>query len=235
MRPDEYEKLVALHFEQLGYDTSVTQQSNDYGVDVFASLGDQKVAIQVKMYGATSRKINRQMIMELHGAKDYFDCCKAVMATDGELLPTAQQVAGKLGVEVLKISSEKAVGIADEEPSNTLTFEDCWERYVIPLAGQTLVRKNGGTNIITKVDWSGIERMTSSNRPQKIKIEIFKNTINHLLEHGTITREYINQEYVGRASSGVILILSNTPLFDLTNRPTGLKLNSALVESAPVG
>lgn len=30
------------------------------------------------------RKINRQMLMELHGAKDYFDCSKAIKVTDGE-------------------------------------------------------------------------------------------------------------------------------------------------------
>jgi len=40
---------------------------------------------------------------------------------------------------------------------------------------------------------------------------------------GVITRDEINQNYIGRASSGVILILSQVPFLKLTERPTGLK------------
>jgi len=224
MRPDEYEALVASYFEQLGYDTSITQQSNDYGVDVFATLGDQKIAIQVKMYGGTNRKINRQMVMELHGVKDYFDCDKAIIATDGCLIPNAQEVADKLGVEVLKIPAIRPEKVGNNEPDKKTSFVDFWERYVMPMEGRTLVSENGKTNKIVKVDWSGIDRITSNDRPQKIKIEIFRNTISHLFDRGVITREYINQEYVGRASSGVILILSNTPLIERTKNPAGLRL-----------
>ncbi len=224
MRPDEYEALVADYFEQSGYETSMTQQSNDYGVDVFAKKGNQKIAIQVKMYGGTTRKINRQMIMELHGAKSYFDCDRAVVATDGCLLSTAQEVANKLGIEILKIPAIKTEIDTHEDVTHKLSFEDYWERFVMPLEGQTLVRENGKTNKIVKVDWSGIERITSNNRQQKIGIEIFKNTISHLFEHGVITRDFINQEYVGRASSGVILILSNTSLMEQTKKPSGLRL-----------
>jgi len=57
----------------------------------------------------------------------------------------------------------------------------------------------------------------------KIKVEIFKQAINKLLADGSITRDYINQNYVGRASSGVILILSQVPFYRLTENPTGLK------------
>ena len=57
----------------------------------------------------------------------------------------------------------------------------------------------------------------------KIKIEIFKQAINKLLTDGFITRDYINQNYVGRASSGIILVLSQVPYFKLTDKPTGLK------------
>ena len=83
MRPDEYEQVVADYFEQQGYKTNVSQYTNDYGVDVFATKGKSKIAIQVKMFGGSTRSINRQMVMELHGAKDYFDCTKAIIATNG--------------------------------------------------------------------------------------------------------------------------------------------------------
>jgi hypothetical protein len=93
--------------------------------------------------------------------------------------------------------------------------------------GTTLVGKNGRSNKIIKVDWSCVERITSNDRPQRINIEIFKKTVNHLLRHGSITRAFINDEYSGRASSGVVLILAHTPKFELTENPTGLKLTES--------
>ena len=72
------------------------------------------------------------------------------------------------------------------------------------------------------MNWSEVERLTSNGNKGKIKIEIFKQAINQLLTDGSITRDYINQNYVGRASSGVILILSQVPFFRLTEKPVGL-------------
>lgn len=86
-----------------------------------------------------------------------------------------------------------------------------------------MTRKSGETNQIIKSDWSGIERKTSNGNNGKIKIEIFKQAVNRLLTDGSITRDYINQNYVGRASSGIILILSQVPFFNLTEKPIGLK------------
>ena len=82
MTPREYEKCVSDYFKEQGYEVELTPQSNDYGVDVFARKGDEKIAIQVKMYGNSSRKVNRQMIMNLHGAKDYFGCTHGVLAME---------------------------------------------------------------------------------------------------------------------------------------------------------
>ena len=96
MTPEEYEHYVAQSFKEMGYETVVTSFSNDYGVDVFAIKGDEKIAIQVKKYGDSNRKINRDVFLKLHGSKDYFDCTKAIVATDGSIMPDAKQVAEKL-------------------------------------------------------------------------------------------------------------------------------------------
>jgi restriction system protein len=162
--------------------------------------------------------------MELHGAKDFFDCTKAVIATDGVFLPDALTVAEKLKIEILYINQ---LQLNKLKPNSTKkddkNFEHIWENYVIPLQNKTLTRNNGETNQILKADWSGIERLTSNGNKGKIKIEIFKQTVNKLLTDGFITRDYINQNYVGRASSGIILVLSQVPFFKLTDKPTGLK------------
>lgn len=223
MRPDEYEHIVAEHFKAKGYKTTVSQYSNDYGVEVFATKGNEKIAIQAKMFGGSTRPINRQMVMELHGAKDYFDCTKAIIATNGRIIDNALEVANKLKIEILNIPAIRTSNkIKRTTESNS--FENIWEKYVMSLEGKTIKRPDGKTNKIVKVDWSGIQRITSNGKPQKIKIEIFKKTINHLLKNGEITRSYINEEYKDRASSGIVLILGNTEIFELTNRPTGLKM-----------
>ena len=223
MRSDEYEHIVAEYFEQKGFSTKVSQYSNDYGVDVIATKVKTKIAIQAKMFGNSTRPINRQMIMELHGAKDYFDCTKAIMATNGRIIDNALEVAKKLKIEVLEIPAIKTNSKSKTQKRNG-KFETIWEKYVMPLEGKTIKRADGKTNKILTVDWSGIKRITSNGREQKIKIEIFKKTINHLLKNGSITRKYINDEYQYRASSGIVLILSNTSKFELTNNPMGLKM-----------
>jgi len=222
MNPKQFEELVCEHFRNKGYEAETTSYSNDYGVDVIAIKGKEKIAIQAKMYGSGTRKINRQMVMELHGAKDFFDCTKAVIATDGVLLTDALEVAKKLKIEVLNINGSPLL-ISNKKTSDDKTFDGIWEKYIIPLQGKTLTRESGETNEIVKVNWSEVQRITSNGKKGKIKVEIFKQATNKLLTDGSITRDYINQNYVGRASSGVILILSQVPFFTLTDKPTGLK------------
>jgi hypothetical protein len=222
MNSYEYEHIVAEYYENLGYKTEVSQQSNDYGLDVLAIKGKIRIAIQVKMYGGSSRPINRQMIMELQGVKNFFDCTKAVLATNGRVLENASEVAEKLKIEIINIPAIRT------KKTNTLqkggVFESIWENYVMPLEGKTIIRDKNKSNKILKVDWSGVERLTSNGKKQKIKIEIFKKTVNHLIKNGSISRKYINDEYTGRASSGIVLILGNTSRFELTTNPTGLKM-----------
>ncbi len=222
MDPKEFEELVSDYYRKLGYKTETTPFSNDYGVDVFANKGKEKLAIQAKMYGLSTRKINRQMIMKLHGAKDFFDCTKAVIATDGTVLPDAVYVANKLNIDILYIKVAEAPNKKSSKPQKK-SFESIWEEYIIPLEGKTISRENGESNTILKVDWSGIERITSTGNKGKIRIEVFQYAVNKLFTRGYITRNEINQNYSGRASSGVVLILSQVPFFELTDKPSGLK------------
>ena len=219
MNPRQFEELVCEYFRKEGYKTEMTSYNNDYGVDIFASKGKVKIAVQAKMFGGTTRKINRQVVMELHGAKDFFDCTKAVIVTNGTFLSTAIEVAKKLKIQILYLNSFQSLPTTK---TSRKTFENIWEKYIIPLRGKTLIRTNGETNKILKVDWSGIERLTSNGNQGKIKIEIFNQTVDKLLAVGFVTRDEINQNYSGRASSGVVLILSQVPFFNMTEKPAGL-------------
>ena len=245
MTPTEYESLVAAHFARLGYLTRQTARSGDYGVDVFAENAVERLAVQVKLYGHTSRRVNRQMVMELHGAKDYFDCDKAVLVTDGEFLPDAIEVAEKLGIQILLMPAaavsdyspaemnHRSIGTGSSVPVNSdigsgraeeLSFDQIWTDHVLPLSGQVLRGNGTRSNIIEKVDWAGVQRISSTGRSSRIDIEIFRLAVNHILRNGSITRDEINQNYAKRASSGVVLILSQVPLFVLTDKPLTLHL-----------
>lgn len=219
MTPDQYEKYVANYFQNKGYKVKQTPYSNDYGVDVFAERNKEKIAIQAKMFSNSNRKINRQMVMEFYGAKDFFNCDKGIIVTDGEIIQNAKDVADKLGIEILFIYPQSHV------PKNNSQFDEIWENYVMPLEGKTITRNNGNINKILEVNWGGINRITSNGNQQKIDIEIFKKTINHILENGSITRQEINDEYSKRASSGIVLILSQLPMIRLNNtRPISIEL-----------
>ena len=160
--------------------------------------------------------------MEFYGAKDYFDCDRGILVTNGEIIDNAAEVAQKLGIEILFFNPDSLkINIANQN----LTFDNIWLNYIIPLKGKTIIRSNGKSNTIIEVDWGGIKRLTSNDRKQQIDIEIFRSTINQILKHGSITRQEINQEYSKRASSGIMLILAQVPIFNLnTARPMSIEL-----------
>jgi hypothetical protein len=234
--PIAYEEMVADHFRRQGYSVELTPRSNDYGVDAFARKENQKLALQAKMYRGV-RKVNRAMVMQLHGAKDYFDCTEAVIVTDGEVTEDARKVAAKLRIKILFVPAER-VSPCDTASTNATpstvevggdgpTFSEVWERYVMPLTGRTLVGPGGRTNTLLTVDWSGVRRRTSGERLQFIPIEVFRQAVGRLIERGQVTRKEINEDYVGRASSGVVLILSQVPFFEHLSSPSRLVLRDA--------
>lgn len=223
MTPKEYESFVCAKFSKDGYETELTNYNNDYGIDVFAFKANEKIGIQVKMFGHTTRKVNRQMIMELHGSKDLFNCPKAILVTDGQIIDNAKEVADKLGIEIRYIEPDDK--FLSNNNCTVEQFDKIWESFIKPLEGKTIMRDSGKSNKILSVDWSGIERVTSNGKKQIIKIEIFRLAINKILTDGSITRDFINQEYKDRASSGIVLILSQVPFFDFYNKPARIVLN----------
>lgn len=219
--PIGYEHFVGNYFQKKGYRITTTPLSGDYGVDIFAENDIRKIAIQVKMYGDSARKVNRKCIMELYGAKDYFDCNKAILVTNGNVSDDASEVANKLKIEILKLEYSYKNELAKVDLNS---FESIWENYIFPLKNKELIREDGKKNLILNVDWSGIKRITSNGKQNFINIEIFKEAYKIILKEGFISREYINQNYIGRASSGVILILAQLPFLELKRNPVCLHL-----------
>lgn len=238
MTPKQYENYIGSIFAKRGYDVVISPYSNDWGIDVVAIKENEKIGIQAKMYGQSSRSINRRVIMELYGASAYQDCTRTILATDGNIMPDAVNVAEKLGIEILLTSNiedsikitklnkaETQITNALEQVNKTLavSFDEAWQTYIMPLTGNTL-RNSRGTNYISCVDWSGIKRVTSNGKNRRIDIEGFRLTYNTLMRKGFITRDYINQQVDQRCSSGIVLILGQIPFIEITSSPAGLRL-----------
>jgi hypothetical protein len=227
VNPREYELMVAQTLQSEGWETEVTPSTGDYGVDVFARRKGSKLAVQAKMYGGSARRVNRDAVMRLYGAAAYFDCDACLIATDGEILPDAMEVARKLGVGVRMIPAIDApLPLSHAPAASSDDFESIWERHVMPLAGRTLTRAGGSSNQILHVDWSGVKRRTSNGKEGFIPIEIFRDVVRRILRGETVTRTEINDAYPGRASSGIVLILGQVPLFEVVGSPTALRLTS---------
>jgi hypothetical protein len=225
--PAAFERLVASDFEARGYQTRITGGTSDWGVDIFASKGEEKIAIQAKMY-AGARPVNRRQVFELYGAAAYFDCTGSVIATDGVLAGDAAEAAGRLGVLVMQYgvapTGEAAAAREQTADRSPIDFDAIWERSILPLTGRTLSRADGSTNVILAADWAGVTRVSSGGNAQRIPIETFRWAIERVLEFGVVTREEINSRYEGRASSGIVLILAEVPEFIVGGRPLSVSL-----------
>jgi hypothetical protein len=220
MTPEEYEHLVAEVLRSEGWVAHVTPYVRDYGLDVIAERDGRRLGVQAKMYGGANRSISIETVMLTYAAAAYADCGEAMIVTDGHVLDDARQVADKLRVAIRVVSAIASLTAAppvarDRQPDrHVLSFGEIWDTHFVPLAGRVLIRPNGTTNEILKVDHAGLVRRTSNGRTQTIKIEIFRWTVEKLLRGETVSRDEINQHYPGRASSGIALIVSSIPIFD---------------------
>jgi len=84
LSPYEFEKFIAKLFKAMGYETRVTRASNDYGIDVVAEKGNEKIAIQCKRYRPGNPVSNRD-VQRLLGAMQL----KNVQATHSILITTS--------------------------------------------------------------------------------------------------------------------------------------------------
>lgn len=233
MTPKQFEDYIGTLFTQKGYIVTVSPLSNDWGLDVIAIKGNEKIGIQAKMYGESNRSVNRRVIMELYGASAYQDCTRTILATNGDILQDATKVANKLGIEILRTSTDMCnIEMLQSDDNcypksntsdNVMPFDKAWEEYIVPLRGRTLYNSRGSNQIVA-VDWTGIKRVTSNGKKGRIDIEGFRLAYNVLTSQGYVSREYINQQVDKRCSSGIVLILSQLPFVELTSSPTGLRL-----------
>jgi restriction system protein len=212
-RNDEYEHHVAELLRREGWHAVVVGGPHDGGVDIVAERDGRRMAVQVKNYGG-GRPINAAMVRELYGAARCADCNEAMIATDARVLDYARCAATKLDVTLRDVPAPaESRRSAATEP---LSFSAIWEDQVKALIGRTLIRPDGSANDVLDVNGGGLLRRTSRGRTGLVAIEIFRWAIQRLLDGRIVTRVEIDEQYPGRASSGVVLVLLALPMFEAT-------------------
>ena len=102
------------------------------------------------------------------------------------------------------------------------TFEEIWKQDIMPLKGKSLYGYSGHKNIITDVNWNGVTRISKNGKSSIIPIEVFRSVVQELIRKGVLTRTEINTRFPIRASSGIVLILSQAKCFKLEAHPLRL-------------
>lgn len=96
--PYEYERWCAGQLRKAGWSAEATKAAADQGVDVVASRGGLKVALQCKLH---SNAVGNKAIQEVHAAAAFIDATHAAVVAPADYTRAARQLAGKLGVLLL--------------------------------------------------------------------------------------------------------------------------------------
>lgn len=87
----EYEKLVAKYLRRHGYHgVRVTQGSGDYGVDVIASKGGHKYAVQCKYYTSI---VSLDAVQEAVAGMAMYGCDRAMVVANSTFTEAAKRLA----------------------------------------------------------------------------------------------------------------------------------------------
>ena len=90
INPTEFEEYVAKILDHRGYKTKVVGQAGDMGVDVIASKGPEKYAVQVKRY---SNPVSRTAVSDAVAGKAYHGCNAAMVVTNNYFTAGARALA----------------------------------------------------------------------------------------------------------------------------------------------
>lgn len=113
--PIEFEHLVASLYESQGYDTQVSQATNDRGTDVTARGKTETLAIQLKQY-SQGNKIGRPTIQRLAGALDQVNASKGIVVTSSSFAKTAQSASQSYEASVGLINGQELLEMLTKAP-----------------------------------------------------------------------------------------------------------------------
>lgn len=93
----DFESFLSHLFIKLGYQTTITPASNDYGVDLIVTKNDETIAIQAKRY-SEGNSVGISAIQEAIGGMNFYKTDKAMVITTSSYTQNAQNLAKESGV-----------------------------------------------------------------------------------------------------------------------------------------
>lgn len=93
-----FEEYLRQLFELLGYTSSTTRPSGDFGGDVIITKDGRKIVVQAKQYAS---KVGFEAVKEAHFAKSYYGADEAWVVTTSSFTQQAAVGAAKVGVRLV--------------------------------------------------------------------------------------------------------------------------------------
>jgi restriction system protein len=101
MNPTEFEAFCAEELRRVGWNSRVTRQSRDQGVDVVAEKGGVRVVLQCKLY---SKPVGNNAVREAAAARAHEQAHHGIVVTNNRYTSDAEQLATTNGILLLHFS-----------------------------------------------------------------------------------------------------------------------------------
>lgn len=98
LSPEEFEEHVADTYRFMGYKTQMTKRVGDQGVDVIATRGDERLAIQCKRY---ADKASNAAVQAVHAGRVHYGCNAAAVVCLGGFSQSAHSIASSTRVSLI--------------------------------------------------------------------------------------------------------------------------------------
>lgn len=98
LKGTEFEMEVYRIYKSLGYDVVITSATGDFGVDIIARSNSEKIGVQCKNL---SSPVGVDAVMQIHSGGKFYDCTRYCIITTKGYTDAAEEMANKLGVEIL--------------------------------------------------------------------------------------------------------------------------------------
>ena len=86
----EFEQFIGRLLEAQGYQIRYTAASGDFGIDLIASRGNEKIAIQAKRY---KNAVGQEAVREAIAGMTHYKCTSATVVTNSSYTNFAKQLA----------------------------------------------------------------------------------------------------------------------------------------------
>lgn len=97
MTGKDFEKFLDVHFRNLGYSVSLTQDTQDYGADLILYKDGTKTVIQAKR---SKNPVTVKAVQEVVGAIRYYNASKGIVITNNRFTENAYNLAEANDVEL---------------------------------------------------------------------------------------------------------------------------------------